>query len=421
MRFNSLGDWLSWQETLHPSEIELGLERIASVFNTLHPEPEFPYIITVAGTNGKGSSVAMLDAIYRAAGYQVGKYTSPHLFHYNERISIDGQAVEDEVICHAFERIEQARGNTSLTYFEFGTLAAIDIFLQHELDVIILEVGLGGRLDAVNILDADIGLITAISLDHTQWLGDDINAIAREKAGIMRANKPVVSSANNAIAVLKQCAEDVAAKLYQSETDYRFSKQDNDAWSWQYRGQQRTALPMPALFGEHQLKNAAGVLMVIELMAQQLPVSQQAIREGLMTVKLAGRFQLFPGEPTCIFDVAHNPDAVRQLAQQLQQYPCQGRTLAVLGMLADKDSKAALEEIFNNIDEWFIAPVLTPRSESAENLSGVLGSYNASVSVTSCPSIRDAIEKARKKANPGDRIVVFGSFYTVAEAMPQTL
>ena len=421
MRFNSLDDWLAWQETLHPSEIELGLERINTVFKRLYPQPSFPKVITVAGTNGKGSSVAMLDAIYREAGYVVGKYTSPHLFHYNERICINNIPVNDDAICNAFQRIDQVREDVSLTYFEFGTLAALDIFLQNELDLIILEVGLGGRLDAVNIIDADVALITAISKDHTQWLGDDVSVIAKEKAGIMRQGKPVVSSGRNETDVLQQLAREKSATLYQLANDFNFSKQDDGSWNWQYQHLIRSALPVPALYGYHQLDNAAGVLMVIELLAQHLPVSQQAVRHGLMSVKLAGRFQIIPGEPVCIFDVAHNVDAVKQLNQQLDSFTCQGRKFAVIGMLSDKDCKAALSEIQTDIDTWFIAPLPTSRSESAENLKSVLQSLNTDVVCQTFDSVKQAFANARQLAKAGDCIVVFGSFYTVAEAMPTTL
>lgn len=428
MRFTTLDDWLSWQETLHPSEIELELERIASVFNTLYPEPIFPVVITVAGTNGKGSSIAMLDAIYRAAGYQVGRYTSPHLFHYNERICINGVAIDDQSLCDAFARIDKARSETrtetSLTYFEFGTLAALDIFLHHELDVIILEVGLGGRLDAVNIIDADAALITAISLDHVQWLGDNINGIAKEKAGIMRTGRPVVSSGINAIETLAACATEKDASFYQIGKDFNFIETDierGETWDWQSEQQLRVALPKPALFGHHQLRNAAGVLMVIELLANNLPVSQSALREGLMSVQLAGRFQIISGEPISIFDVAHNVDAMKQLAQQLQQYPCQGRTLAVLGMLSDKDIKNALAEIISSIDEWFLAPLPTPRSESVENLLNALQSGSNAAPTHRCGNVKQALQAANEIAEKVDRILVFGSFYTVAEVMPQPL
>ena len=424
MRFNSLDDWLSWQETLHPSEIELGLERIASVFNSLHPEPNFPVVITVAGTNGKGSSVAMLDAIYRAAGYQVGRYTSPHLFHYNERVCINGKSVNEEYFCNAFARIDEARGGTSLTYFEFGTLAALDIFLQHQLDIIILEVGLGGRLDAVNIIDADVAVITAISLDHTQWLGDDLNGIAKEKAGIIRAGKPVVSSGINATETLAACATEKNALFYQIGKDFNLIESDieeGETWDWQSEKQLRAALPKPALFGHHQLRNAAGVLMVIEILANNLPVSQSAVRKGLISVQLAGRFQILSGEPVSIFDVAHNVDAMKQLAQQLQQYPCQGRTLAVLGMLSDKDIQNALAAVISGIDEWFLAPLPTPRSESVDNLYNAL-QHDSNAELIHCYSnVKQAFQAANKMAGKQDRIIVFGSFYTVAEAMPQPL
>lgn len=421
MRFNSLDEWLTWQETLHPSEIDLGLDRIATVFQKLYPDPELPVVITVAGTNGKGSSVAMLDAIYRAAGYKVGKYTSPHLFNYNERICIDGNDVADDVICQSFERIEQAREGTSLTYFEFGTLAALDIFLLHKLDLVILEVGLGGRLDAVNIIDADVALITAISQDHTQWLGDDVSVIAREKAGIMRNNKPVVSSGRNQAESLQYVASETGARLYQIDVDFSASIKDNSTWSWQFQEQMRSALPLPALYGVRQLDNAAGVLMVIELLAQQLPVNQQAIRQGLMSVKLAGRFQLLPGQPVCIFDVAHNADAIKHLARQLTDFHCQGRILAVLGMLSDKASRNALGDIQNQVDEWFIAPLPTPRSETTENLGRILMSLNDKTVMHNYVTIKEAFDGAQQVARDNDCILVFGSFYTVAEAMQQTL
>ena len=421
MRFDSLKDWLAWQETLHPSEIELGLDRIATVFQILHPKPVFPLVITVAGTNGKGSSVAMLDAIYRAAGYKVGKYTSPHIFHYNERICINGDAISDDLLCRAFERIDQARGNISLTYFEFGTLAALEVFLQHDLDVIILEVGLGGRLDAVNIIDADVALITAISQDHTQWLGNDVAGIAKEKAGIMRANKPVVSSGYSESETLKQCALTIGSEFYQAGDDYIFNSQHDGSWNWQYQQQLRSALPMPALYGEHQLNNAAGVLMVVELLSKHLPVNQKAIRQALMTVDLPGRFQVISGEPVCIFDVAHNTDALLQLARQLEAFPCRGKMLAVLGMLADKDIKSALREVQGVIAEWFLAPLRTPRSASAQELDNVLQSQDSTVITHTCDSVAEALKAAKLKANADDCVVIFGSFYTVAEAMPQTL
>lgn len=426
MRFNTLDDWLSWQETLHPSEIELGLERVASVFSRLHPgfasSSSQPVVITVAGTNGKGSSVAMLDAIYRAAGYQVGRYTSPHLLKYNERICINGEPVNDQLLCDAFARIDEARAATSITYFEFGTLAALDIFLHQELDVIILEVGLGGRLDAVNIIDADVALITSISIDHVQWLGHDINTIAKEKAGIMREAKPVVSSSLKAQQALADAAIEKGALLYQLDKDF-YIKRSTEAksWDWRFEQQQRVTLPLPALFGEHQLNNAAGVLMVIELLTNRLPVSQSAVREGFMSVQLAGRFQVLPGEPVCIFDVAHNVDAVQQLAQQLKQYPCQGKTLAVLGMLSDKDINNALAEISPLIHEWHIAALPTPRSETVENLSQVLKSCSGSAPVSCYSDIKQAFKAAKSLAGKQDRIIIFGSFYTVAEVMPQPL
>lgn len=426
MQFTSLDDWLRWQETLHPSEIDLGLERISRVFQILHPDPDLPKVITVAGTNGKGSSCAMLESIYRAAGYQTGLYTSPHLFRYNERIRLNGEAVSNETICGAFERIDNARSDISLTYFEFGTLAALDIFLRYELDVIILEVGLGGRLDAVNIIEPDVALITSISRDHTQWLGNDIDGIAREKAGIMRHDKPVVFSSPQMPGAIEDCANKTGAILYRVERDYQVSFPDDSrqgSWNWQSHNpeSQRTSLPRPALHGDYQVTNAAGVLMVIALLSATLPVSQMAVRDGLSRVQLPGRFQVMPGEVMKIFDVAHNEDAIKQLAGQLSTQPCHGRTLAVLGMLADKEIEASLSQIQPIIDKWFVGGLDSPRSASAEVLQQSLESLDNKVSVRAYAGITQAYQQAQQAALPGDRIVVFGSFYTVAEILPLAL
>lgn len=422
MRFSSLNEWLSWQEKLHPSMIDLGLERVAKVFKRLHPIlPSIP-VITIAGTNGKGSSAALLESIYRNAGYSTGVFTSPHLLKYNERIRLNAEEVSDAKICAAFDRIDNARyegiDEISLTYFEFGTLAALDIFYRTEPDVIILEVGLGGRLDAVNIIDADVALITSIGLDHTDWLGDDRETIAREKAGIMRANKPVVFSSPDMPESIKTCADERGAKLYQRGKDFFWKNGMTVAsWDWMSDKQQRTALPQSNLRGDHQLDNAAGVLMVIECLADKLSVNQKQIKAGLLSVSLAGRFQCMSGNPMHIFDVAHNEDSMACLAELLNSQVCGGHNHAVLGMLADKDHAKALARLVPEIKKWYIADLDVPRGAKSADLAKVLLNLDKSTELSCFSDVKSALAAADFAAEQGDRIIIFGSFYTVEFAM----
>lgn len=431
MRFSSLQEWLNWQETLHPSTIELGLERVTKVFKRLHPAlPSIP-VITVAGTNGKGSSVALLESIYQKAGYQSGVYTSPHLLRYNERIHLNGDEVSDEKICEAFERIDQARLNhlhqekneeISLTYFEFGTLAALDIFYRAKPDVIILEVGLGGRLDVVNIIDADVALITSIGIDHTGWLGNDRETIAVEKAGIMRKNHPVIFSSVDMPKSIEQVANEMGAILCRRGQDFDWKSGPGEmtatrSWSWKSANKQRTTLPMPNIHGRHQIDNAAGVLMVVECMAKSLPINQQQIKAALLSYSIAGRFEFRAGNPPHILDVAHNADSIACLAELLEEQPCGGKTMAVLGMLADKAHADALIEIVPNISEWFIADLNVSRGMEATKLAAVVEKLDSKANVVCFGSVKEAIEAAGCAAESVDRIVVFGSFYTVEFAM----
>ncbi len=421
MRFSTLDEWLSWQESLHPSEIDLGLTRIREVWLRLQETGSLGCpVVTVAGTNGKGSCLAMLEAIYASAGYRVGVYSSPHLLRYNERIRQGGEDVADDVLCQAFERVDQARKDASgeevsLTYFEFGTLAALDIFAISDLDVVILEVGLGGRLDAVNIVDADVALITSIALDHTDWLGNDIEAIGREKAGIMRPQRPAVCGDLNPPASIAQVAGELGAHLYQNGKDFSASALDVQwRWSCEIDGKprQRDALPTPALRGAFQLQNAAAVITVAELLANDLPVSQSHIREGLANVAVAGRFQVLPGDVPVILDVAHNPHAAQALADNLRAWPMPGTTYGVVAMMADKDIVSVFSILQSEIDEWHVTTIDMPRAAKADSLAGVLDGQ-AYVYAT----VKDALAEVKTKASSNDRIVVFGSFYTVAEAM----
>lgn len=417
MRFNTLQAWLDWQSNLHPNEIELGLARSAAVWRRLHPEPLQCRVITVAGTNGKGSSVAFLEAIFRAGGYRVGCYTSPHMLRYNERIRIDGAEVSDQQVCQAFERIDQFRGDTPLTYFEFGTLAALSIFAAEPLDVVVLEVGLGGRLDAVNIIDADVALITTVDIDHSDWLGDSREAIGREKAGIMRSGRPVVFAGTYPPASVTTAAEVLSAPLHIAGEGFSYQA-DPQGWHWRGDHQRRHALPLPHLRGPHQLANASGVLKVLECLEQVLPVDQQAVRAGLLEAVVPGRFQVVGRSPVTILDVAHNPEAVRSLQRNLDQMPCMGQTLALFSMLDDKDIEQVVALIAPVINRWLLAPLPVPRGATIERLAGALEQAGVTDgSVAAYPSVEKALLAARGELGEEDRLLVFGSFHTVAAVL----
>ena len=427
MRFSTLQEWLTWQEGLHHSSIELGLERVTEVFKRLHSSlPPCP-VITVAGTNGKGSSVALLESIYQSAGYQTGVYSSPHLLRYNERIHLNGEEVSDEIICEAFERIDQARlknlqqeddEEISLTYFEFGTLAALDIFFRSKPDVMILEVGLGGRLDVVNIIDADVALITSIGIDHTALLGNDRETIAVEKAGIMRKGRPVIFSSPDMPKSIFDTAKKIDAKLLQRGKDFDWKNGAGyAAWDWQSNKQQRTALPHSNLRGKHQLDNAAGVLMVIEQLADRLSVNQKQIKEGLLSVSMLGRFQCQAGDPMHILDVAHNEASMVCLAELLSLQVCGGNNVAVLGMLEDKAHAEALSVMLPEITKWYVADLNVPRGAKAAQLADVLIELDDKTNVDCFTGVEQAIKAADSEAEKGDRIIIFGSFYTVEFAL----
>lgn len=407
----NLTQWLNHLETLHPNTIDLGLERVAQVAHTLELLPFACPVITVAGTNGKGSTVALLENIFLAAGYKVGAYTSPHLIHYNERTRINAQSVEDAALCAAFAAIEQARGTISLTYFEFGTLAALLIFKQLALDVVILEVGMGGRLDAVNIVDADVAVISTIAIDHTEWLGKDRETIGLEKAGIMRAYTPTVCGDFATPASVRDYAKKLPAILYCQGEDFGYET-TADGWRWWGHTRQLTDLPIPAI----ALQNAATVLQTIALLPPALKITESAIKKALQTVRVTGRFQIIAGEVQQILDVAHNPAAGALLAQQLQTQTCSGRTLAVIAMLTDKDMAGTIEHLINTITDWHVAGLDVPRGGKADVLAGHLRMQGAQI-VYEHADVATAYKTALANAQVGDRIIVFGSFYTVAEVL----
>ena len=416
----SLREWLDYQQQIHPAGIELGLGRLREVWLRLHPGQFQPLIISVAGTNGKGSCVAYLDAILGAASWRVGSYTSPHLIRYNERIRINDEEVGDDELCAAFERIEACRGEITLTYFEFGTLAALDLFSRHQLDVVILEVGLGGRLDAVNLLDADAALVTSIGIDHQDWLGDNRDDIGAEKAGILRTGQPAVYAETDMPAGFLRAATTIGAKLYHAGDDYRYTT-GLDEWSWQSGGTLRHALPIPAMRGHCQIQNAAGVLMILHLLRQKLPVSQEALRQGLMQAKLSGRFQVIDGEPLIILDVAHNQEAAAVLAGNLGSMQFRGKLRALFSMYADKPLQAVVAALENAVDEWYIYPLDDERGSSSEELHAAVLQAAGHAGVNSSDSLRDAFQDAKKASAAGDVILIFGSFRVVGEALKMVM
>ena len=415
-RFSYLADWLAWQESLHFTAIELGLDRCNKVAGRMGLLQTNSKVISISGTNGKGSSAAMLDAMLRQTGYKVGTYTSPHLTRYNERICIDGRQVTDEQLCHSFNRIDQARGDISLTYFEFGTLAALDIFQRSELDIIILEVGLGGRLDAVNILDADIALVVTIDLDHEKWLGYTRESIGREKAGIFRRERPAICSDLAAPDSISAYAQEAGALLYQAGQDFT-CRMDSDTWTWKCTDRVYEGLPKPGINNIRQVQNAAGVLMVLEAMAGEFPVSQETIRACLRDFRLAGRFQVIPGEIPCILDVAHNRQAVSALVENVRKIPCHGETHIVIGMLKDKNHTAVFEELEEIADRWYVAELQADRAASLTELTGALVKYEDEAKIKQFRTVNEALADAEACCYIGDRIIVTGSFVTVGTAI----
>jgi dihydrofolate synthase/folylpolyglutamate synthase len=409
----TLSEWLAHCENLHPFAIEMGLDRVRQVADRMQIAFKAP-VITVAGTNGKGSTCAMLEAVYLQAGYKTGVYTSPHLVQFEERCRLLGESPPAAQFASAFDQVEQARGETSLTYFEFSTLAILKMMVEAELDVIILEVGLGGRLDAVNLVDADCAIITSIDLDHTALLGNDRETIGLEKAGIMRAGKSVVLSDPVPPESIVQHAKKLGADLWLMGQDFNFSG-DQLQWSWAGRGRRYSGLAYPALRGANQLLNASGVLAAVEIMRPQLPVTAQAIRNGLAMVELTGRFQIVPGEPVLVLDVAHNPHSVAALAANLDAmgfYPC---THAVFGAMADKDLPSMLKKVLPMVDTWYFTDLPLTRAITAAQLEDQWLQMNTrqDVKASQHASPQKALEAAIAAAGPTDRILVFGSFYTV--------
>jgi dihydrofolate synthase/folylpolyglutamate synthase len=417
----TLDDWLVHCERLHRKPIDMGLERVAAVRDRLGLAFDVP-VISVAGTNGKGSTCAMLESVARAAGYRVGLYIKPHLVHFEERCRIDGAITPAEQLLPHFEAVEQARQGATLTYFEFTTLAILRCLSHAPLDLVILEVGLGGRLDAVNAIDADCAVITSIALDHMEYLGDNREAIGREKAGIMRAGRPAVVSDPDPPASVIAHAEGLGADLWLLGRDHNVQG-DRQQWSWSGRGRRWNALAYPALRGANQLFNASGALAALEALRDRLPIGAQAVRTGLATLELPGRFQIVPGQPTLVLDVAHNPQSVAALAANLDEMGFYPRTHAVFGAMADKDIATLLARIAALVDAWHVTDLPTPRAATAAALDAAVraagGARATPVQQHADPAA--ALRAAAASADPADRIIVFGSFLTVGGVLKEGL
>lgn len=417
---SNLAEWLHRVESLHPSEIDLGLARIAQVSRQMKLPAIAKKVITVAGTNGKGSTVCMLSSILAAAGYKVGAYSSPHLLHYNERVRINGKPVSDEALCEAFERVDAARENVTLTYFEFGALTAFDIFARSDLDVAVLEVGLGGRLDAVNLIDTDIAVLTTIALDHTEWLGNTREEIGIEKAGIFRAGAPAICGETDLPLTVINHAQALSAELMRRGEAYDFNKHADEhiegmeVWDWNgSRGKHPASLqnlPLPSL----PLVNAATALQALHQLDMDIP--EQAIREGLVNASLPGRYQRLEKPVPMLLDVAHNPEAAAYLAERLKQEHHSGRFFALLGMLSDKDSDEVLKIMQPIIDEWAVCDLDTPRAIPSEQLQAKLAKLGDN-SVSRYDDAASALQALTPRIGEDDLLIVFGSFFTVSAVL----
>ncbi len=419
----SLDDWLGHLERLHPrgeAGIELGLERVQQVKFALGQVQACP-VVTVAGTNGKGSTCALLERMLLSAGYRVGVYSSPHLLRYNERVRINGAPAPDAEFCVAFARVEAARKDVPLTYFEFGTLAAWEMFAAANLDAIILEVGLGGRLDATNVYDADCAIVTSVAFDHMDFLGSTREAIGREKAGICRPGRPLICGDGAPPQSLVETCRLAGADFWQLGHDFGFMRQEGQWQYWGRGGNQRGGLAFPALRGDCQLLNASCALAALEALHERLPVTAQDVRRGLSEVEIAGRCQVLPGRPQIVLDVAHNPQAAAALAASLGGMGFARTTWAVFGMMADKDIAGVVEALKQRVDRWLLCGLPGPRAARATELAGILEKVGvggtAQCFATPAEAFARALDNARMNENGDDRILAFGSFLTVADVM----
>jgi dihydrofolate synthase/folylpolyglutamate synthase len=411
-----LSDWLTWLETLSPKEIDLGLERVQSVLE--HLSLELPAnVLLIAGTNGKGSCVAICDGLLRASGYRVGAYTSPHMIHYNERIAVDGVPASDEQVIAAFERVEAARHEVPLTYFEYGTLAAMVVFSTSDLDVWVLEIGMGGRLDASNVIDPTASLITNVSLDHCDWLGEDIETIATEKAGVMRHGVSTVFGSRDVPRAVRQYARAIGAELLLLGRDFDYERDDEGGWNWTGRQTQRSSLRSPGLQGEFQVGNAAAVLALLEAAGLHEALDSALINHVLPTIALTGRLQSVTAAGAhWLLDVAHNAAAATVLADVLMATDVVGQTWAIIGLLDDKDIEGIALQLDSQVDHWIAVTASSPRAVEAEELARrIANSCGRPCRISE--SLHEAMACTRRYASEDDRILLTGSFYLVGPAV----
>jgi len=414
VRFPTVAAWLAWQQAAHPVEIDPGLARVGAVWERL-ATPLNAVVLAVGGTNGKGSVTASLEATLAAAGYGTGLFTSPHLVRYNERIRVRGRIVADAELLEAFAAIDAARGDVSLTFFEWNTLAAFIVFARAGVDAAVLEVGMGGRLDAVNLLDADAAAVVSVGLDHREWLGDTVEAIGREKAGIFRSGRPAICGARRPPKSIVAHAAAIGARLKRIGTDFDFVERA-DGWDYVGFGSRRRELPLPGIAGSAQLGNAAVALAMLEAVEPKLLVPDAAVRSALAAVRLPGRFQVLPGRPEWILDVAHNPQAAQALAASLAARPCKGRTLAVCGILGDKDIEGIVAALDGQVSRWIAVGLESARALPPAALALCINQAGAA-SVQAAASVAAGLEQARAEMQPEDRAIVFGSFLTVGPAL----
>lgn len=423
---HTLDGWLAHAENLHARAIDMGLERVQAVRVAMGLQFACP-VVTVAGTNGKGSTCVMLESILLAAGYRVGVYSSPHLVHFEERCRLGGKQVDAQDLLPQFAAVERARhaasdgaGAVSLSYFEFTTLAILSLLAAQPLDVVILEVGLGGRLDAVNVIDTDCAIITSIDFDHMDFLGSDRESIGREKAGILRAGKPAIVSDPQAPQSVSDQAQAIGADLWVAGRDFHYTHLPQQ-WAWQGRKQRRHSLAFPALRGANQLLNASGVLAALEALHTVLPVAAQAVREGFARAELSGRFQVLAGQPTLVLDVGHNPHAIAVLAENLDSMGYFPVTHAVFGAMADKDIPGMLRRMVPLVDVWHLCDLPTPRAARAQEIAAHLLALQSAARIKLHGNPMEALRAAAAEVDLADRIVVFGSFYTVGGVMQEGL
>lgn len=413
----TLAEWLEYQQRIHARGIDLGLDRVSEAWRRMGAPPVARTVIAVGGTNGKGSTVAFLEAMLRAGGMRVGAYTSPHILRYNERVRVNGADAEDEALVGAFERIESARGDTALTYFEFGTLAAFDLFARAKLDVALLEVGLGGRLDAVNIVDADAAIVTTVDLDHMEWLGNDRESIGREKAGIFRADKPAIVGESEPPRTLVDEAHRIGARLLRADHEYRVHAH-GDHWVW-HSGDTELRLPLPMLAAPSQIANAAAAIAALHALRDRLGWNPQAIERGVGGAKVTARLQPIAESPQVVVDVAHNPQAARELARWMEANPVAGNNIAVFGALGDKDVAGIVRALDVRFARWHLAGLEndSPRGLPAAELAQRVREAAPDASFSEHPDVHSALQAARDAAETQDRILVFGSFFVVAAAL----